>query len=574
MCIAAVVLGIQFRLSGVASRSLEYDEIWTLERYADAAGMGGIFTELSVPNNHPLHSLLVRLAVSWFGRDPVVIRLPALVPGVLLIVVVGCFTLAVSRDGLACFLATVLAGFNGALIHYSQTSRGYMLQALLITGMALCLVLEVQRTGPRLMCYLCPVAAAVFAVGAVLTLPTSILFILPAYAVHAIAAYRRWVREGGEDATTGRCRRLLRFMWRRYCCAGLSFLSFAVFCAIWYAANLQQFRAGQSFGIPVDSVVGWAVFAVSTVRQLVAWPLLLAPLLLFVRKETRPHFAMLFAVACVPLVSAAVLRAGPARVYLPLTPFLLAGAAVGLAAAISRLSSQAFRTLAGLCILALVTAVSAATAQQRRQRWRPVDWAVAFREIQDAVPQDAYICYPAAAGYALAYNVPWATVDTHRRHLRLHGDFVQIGHTHAISALNATTGRTVHLMPWESIRPVPLILDECRAYVYWLQPLDRSGANAASNILVLSVGPGPVEAVEQIKFRFLGRPDTPWMLLNRWLTAPQRTADGTEVMAAVLATDNPGMTLDEMRELQQISHGFVTFYQLLPGRKIAPPPLE
>ncbi|MBI1870044.1 MAG: hypothetical protein HYS07_02490 [Chlamydiae bacterium] len=59
--ILILAYGILLRYFSMTSRGLEYDEIWTLRHYALADHVTAIFNELSIPNNHVLHSLLVRI---------------------------------------------------------------------------------------------------------------------------------------------------------------------------------------------------------------------------------------------------------------------------------------------------------------------------------------------------------------------------------------------------------------------------------------------------------------------------------------------------------------------------------
>ena len=47
-------------------RDLEYDEIWSLEKYA-ILSFSGIFSDLSTPNNHPVNTLLIKFL--WFSRE-------------------------------------------------------------------------------------------------------------------------------------------------------------------------------------------------------------------------------------------------------------------------------------------------------------------------------------------------------------------------------------------------------------------------------------------------------------------------------------------------------------------------
>ncbi|MEI3003596.1 MAG: hypothetical protein V8T87_03105 [Victivallales bacterium] len=47
------------RLYGLRTRNLEYDEIWTFAHYVKLP-LREIFTELAVPNNHPLNTLFIK----------------------------------------------------------------------------------------------------------------------------------------------------------------------------------------------------------------------------------------------------------------------------------------------------------------------------------------------------------------------------------------------------------------------------------------------------------------------------------------------------------------------------------
>ena len=54
-----VLSGIALRLYGLRTRNLEYDEIWTFAHYVKLP-LREIFTELAVPNNHPLNTLFIK----------------------------------------------------------------------------------------------------------------------------------------------------------------------------------------------------------------------------------------------------------------------------------------------------------------------------------------------------------------------------------------------------------------------------------------------------------------------------------------------------------------------------------
>ena len=76
--IGTLLAGALLRISGLFS-SLEYDEIWTLESFAPQP-LSVIFTDLALPNNHPLNTLGVKLCIACFD-NPCLIRLPALLTG-------------------------------------------------------------------------------------------------------------------------------------------------------------------------------------------------------------------------------------------------------------------------------------------------------------------------------------------------------------------------------------------------------------------------------------------------------------------------------------------------------------
>ena len=73
---ALILAGCALRLGNFFD-ALEYDEIWTLERYV-AAPVSAIFSDLAIPNNHPLHSCLIKGVFAFFEPSIPTLRLPAL----------------------------------------------------------------------------------------------------------------------------------------------------------------------------------------------------------------------------------------------------------------------------------------------------------------------------------------------------------------------------------------------------------------------------------------------------------------------------------------------------------------
>src|SRR5581483_2195620 len=77
------------------------------------------------PNNHILHSVLMRLSFLLFGREEWALRLPAFLAGVALVPLTYLAARALSERG-----ALIAAAFSAAapvLIDYSTDARGYTL---------------------------------------------------------------------------------------------------------------------------------------------------------------------------------------------------------------------------------------------------------------------------------------------------------------------------------------------------------------------------------------------------------------------------------------------------------------
>ena len=65
---AVVAAGCLFRVLEFDTRSLEYDEIWTMTHYFKCS-FSEIFTELETPNNHPLHTFIAQKITSAHTKD-------------------------------------------------------------------------------------------------------------------------------------------------------------------------------------------------------------------------------------------------------------------------------------------------------------------------------------------------------------------------------------------------------------------------------------------------------------------------------------------------------------------------
>jgi len=117
---------------------MRYDEAYNYLHFASQSP-GHIATHYT-PNNHILHTLLVRFASEVFGTTPAALRLPAYAAGVLLIPATAWLAWSLSRRAEVALSAALAVCCSSPLIEYSANARGYSLLALLtvLTAASLC----------------------------------------------------------------------------------------------------------------------------------------------------------------------------------------------------------------------------------------------------------------------------------------------------------------------------------------------------------------------------------------------------------------------------------------------------
>jgi len=122
-----VVIGVALRLMYL-SQPMRYDESVTFVFFARLPWRE-VMANYTYPNNHILHTLLVKAASTAFGDTPAVIRLPAFVAGVLLMPATYLAARAL-YDGSVALVATALVAVSGGLVLYSTNARGYTMVVL------------------------------------------------------------------------------------------------------------------------------------------------------------------------------------------------------------------------------------------------------------------------------------------------------------------------------------------------------------------------------------------------------------------------------------------------------------
>ena len=137
-------IGISLRMFYL-NRPMRYDEAFTFLEFGKS-NIAYISMNYSYPNNHILHSILLRIFTILFGDQLWVIRLPAFTGGVLTLV----FTFLLGRKwfGLkAGILGVALVVFSEMLIDYSVNARGYTLQTTLFLAVLFLTISNNNKNG-------------------------------------------------------------------------------------------------------------------------------------------------------------------------------------------------------------------------------------------------------------------------------------------------------------------------------------------------------------------------------------------------------------------------------------------
>ena len=129
--IFAVVIGVVLRGYFLA-QPMRYDEAYTFLNYVNRDFLHLFFYPL--PNNHVLHSILVKISTLIWGGHPASIRLTAFLAGIGSIPLVFCLCRSLKQSGI--FASIAVATFP-YLILYSTNARGYSLLVFLTLGLAL-----------------------------------------------------------------------------------------------------------------------------------------------------------------------------------------------------------------------------------------------------------------------------------------------------------------------------------------------------------------------------------------------------------------------------------------------------
>ncbi|MCK5146700.1 glycosyltransferase family 39 protein [bacterium] len=123
---------------------MRYDESYTFNAFIN----GSISTLFyyPVPNNQVLHTLLARLCIELLGNEPWIIRLPAMLFGILNIPATFCMVRIITRENKFGYVAAALMAVFPYIVLYDTMARGYSIFIFLTLILAILCLKLVQRS--------------------------------------------------------------------------------------------------------------------------------------------------------------------------------------------------------------------------------------------------------------------------------------------------------------------------------------------------------------------------------------------------------------------------------------------
>lgn len=423
LLICAVVLaGIILRFDGWSNRSLEYDEVWTFQNYTNLPA-AQIFTDLATPNNHPLNTLFIQWCINDDNFLFYQLRLPVLLFGIATILLTILLTWkAVKRKDSVLFAVSCVA-FNGYLIHYSQTARGYSIQTFFVLLAAAALYWLSQHKNSIFY-------GAIFLLAAIcscLTITSGLIFICALCGAYLITNLRKTS---------------FKTLLKENYVFLISALLFCLFAGIWYGMNYKNIAAGQSFGTSVVHPWLFLKFTAEMTTKLILFPFIIIHIaVLFIRGYPRKKISV-FALVFLGLtfLSALATKAGFDRVYLPVFPISAITAAMVLPDVLFHFRKEKLTT--PLLLLLSVLIIIPMNASRKSQQ-KP-DYIPLMQEIIRDIGLDIFVNFSVHDTYPLRFNYPESVQDYLKRlEQPLLKGFLQVNSKGDISVYDPGSGSAV-----------------------------------------------------------------------------------------------------------------------------------
>ena len=376
-CFLLMALGAFFRTRYLFG-ALEYDEIWSLENFT-AMPPGKIFTQLALPNNQPLNSLWIKTAMA-LGLPLWGIRLHSLLASMLSLPLAGFIAYTLTGKNKTAFAGTLFfLALSLPDAVYASLARGYALQVFFLLLYSAGLTACNQENIRRFFKFLPETAVALGGVGAILTLPTSVIYL------GAITLAAWWM--------TGSVK-LPKAM--------IGTLAGGVcFTFLWCLGNYAQLDAARVWGTKISSWRDYFDFLTGTFGTVFSISAIFSAIWGLIREKGKrafPERLPLLLIFILPLVSAAVTNAGPPRTYIPFCALTAILAGCGFAFLVEKLKKNLL-----IPLLILLGAGGFSEFYLRRAQWHQPDSCEVFQAVS-RLPHHILVVHRATSGYPLMWN--------------------------------------------------------------------------------------------------------------------------------------------------------------------------
>lgn len=509
---------------------LEYDEIWSMENFAPL-DVTRILISIASPNNHPINTLWIKFILRC-GAPVTAIRWASLLAGVALIPLGGFVgrVLAGGRRSVALWCMWFLA-CSAPAVAYSRLARGYELQLFFLfcfsAGLAACGRWRPKRKFLR---FLPETAVFLGGVGAILTLPTSVIYL------GTITLTAGWIRRRAERSTLA------------VLGAGMLF----TFC--WLFLQYDALQMARGWGMPIDSP---AVFREHCATEL--WPLfsgfsLAAALCGALLSPRRLGAALL--IGLLPIGAAVLTNGGPMRSYLPLNAMIDLFAGCGIALLLARIPAARRNFFTAVAAAAAVFFFAAAYP-----RWRTTDWRSVFR-ITSSLPETTFAVYTATDSFPAAWNNRPRSYEDWGRRLLCNAENRELVVFDRNGVLNGCDRNGCERRLSLPFNGVPIRIDTLDGFGYRLRELKT--APEPGETVLIAVRPLPEELFRMIFSLFFPQgKEGKCLMLNSCFTAPLLRPDGVyrfQLWAGTfddLAPDTVDILCNKIR-------GAVSIYRIAP----------
>jgi hypothetical protein len=202
-------------------------------------------------------------------------------------------------------------------------------------------------------------------------------------------------------------------------------------------------------------------------------------------------------------------------------------------------------------------------------RWTPIDWREVVPVLQQRLPANAYINYPASAGYVIDYYFAPGIRREISQRVPCGAAFilVQVDGSGGISAVDpgGFSSLTVPVAPESSADMSDLAGSRLTTYqAYEVMSNGSAGRTTETRIYFAAIGPAPLDMVREI-LSALYATDEPrrWGVLNGLLSdALLPPPSPPSAVSVLLVAKDPKITRDEMQQMSERYGNKVRFYAL------------